>query len=195
VGVGRHAEALAHARAQVAIDPGEPLGEAWVSWILLYDGKNQEAASILDRIKLDLEQPHRRFLLAWGRAWLGQRELAEDILAPIEAPKTYDYMIQLCLLLRDALRGDREAFQRDLTSDLVQSIRADAWGACTVAEFFSLLGDVDSALRWLDRAATWGWFNYNLYARTDPFFEPLRGDPRFKAFLERVKDQWEHFEV
>ncbi len=193
LGIGRNAEALIHAHAMVAIDPGEPLGELWVCWVLLYDGRNQEAASLLNRIRFD-EKPHRRFFLAWVRAWLGQRELAEDILASIEAPSRYDYMIQHCLLLRDALRGDREAFRKDLTPDMVQSIQADAWGACTVAEYCSLLGDAEAALHWLDRAASWGWFNYALYARTDPFFEPLRGDPRFKAFLERVKDLWEHFE-
>jgi hypothetical protein len=104
-------------------------------------------------------------------------------------------MTQLCLLLRAALQGDREAFRRDLTPDLVQSVLADAWGACTVAECYSLLGDIESALHWLDRAVNWGWFNYPLYARTDPFFEPMRRDPRFQAFLERVKVQWESFEV
>jgi hypothetical protein len=78
---------------------------------------------------------------------------------------------------------------------VVRSLRADAWGACTVAEWCSLLGDTEAALRWLDRAASWGWFNYPLYSRTDPFFEGLRADPRFRAFLERVKEQWERFDA
>ena len=194
-GVGRHAEALTHAHALVAIDPGEPLGELWVCWILLYDGKIQEAASILERIKVDLDQPHRRFCLAWVRAWLGQWELAENILAPVEAPEPYDYVTQLCLLLRDALRGDREAFRRNLVPDMVQSVRADAWGASILAECCGLLGDAEAALHWLDQAAGQGWFSYPLYSRTDPFFEPLRDDPRFEAFLKRVKYEWEHFEV
>jgi hypothetical protein len=113
----------------------------------------------------------------------------------VAASERYDYVTRLCLLLRDALRGDREAFERDLTPDLVRSARADAWGACTVAECCCLLGDTEAALPWLDRAASWGWFNYPLYSRTDPFFEPLRGDPRFRAFLERVKEQWERFDA
>ena len=48
---------------------------------------------------------------------------------------------------------------------------------------------------WLEQAATWGWINYPLPSRTDPFFEPLRGYSRFQAFLARVKVQWEQFDA
>ena len=121
--------------------------------------------------------------------------MAEEILAPVEAPEAFDYITQLSLLLRHAIRGDRESFRRDFTPPMIESIRADAWGACTVAECCAILGDYDAALHWLDRAAGWGWINYPLYSRTDPVLVPLRGDPRFQAFLERVKVQWEQFEA
>jgi serine/threonine protein kinase len=194
-GVGRHEDALVHAHAMVALDPGEPLGHLWVAWALMYDGRTQDGVAVLERATVELNTPHRRFMLSWLRAWHGGQQAALDILAPVEASGTYDYVTQLCLLLREALRGDKEAFDRHMTPEVVQSLRADAWGACTVAEFLSLLGDADGALRWLERAASWGWFNYPLYARTDPFFEGLRGDPRFQAFLERVKEQWERFDA
>jgi serine/threonine protein kinase len=192
-GVGRHEEALRHARAMVTIDPGEALAHMFLAWLPLYDGRTEDGVAVLERAMVELSTPHRRFMVAWVRAWHGERQAALDVLAPVEASGTYDYVTQLCLLLREALRGDKEAFDRHMTPEVVRSLRADAWGACTVAEWFSLLGDVDGALRWLDRAVSWGWFNYPLYARTDPFFEPLRGEPRFQAFLERVKVQWESF--
>lgn len=194
-GVGRHASALVHARALKALDPGETLGDFWVAWILLYDGRTAEAVAGLEGVRVDWDNTHRRFLMAWMHAWQGNRRHALELLAPVEPLESYDYMVQLCLLLRDALLGDRESFDRHVTPDLIRSVDADAWGACTLAEFCCILGDLDSALRWLDRAASWGWFNYPLYARTDPFFEPLRGDPRFQSFLERVKAQWEQFDA
>jgi serine/threonine protein kinase/tetratricopeptide (TPR) repeat protein len=194
-GVGRHAQALAHAQALKALDPGESLGDFWVAWIHLYDGRTQEGVAALEGVQFDWDNPHRRWIVAWVHAWQDHRWEALELLEPVEPLGTYDYMVQLCLLLRDALKGDRESFRRNLTSDLVNSVRADAWGACTLAECCCLIGDLESALHWLDRAASWGWFNYPLYARTDPFFEPLRADPRFQVFLERVKDQWEAFET
>jgi len=194
-GVGRHAQAMAHAQALKALDPGESLGDLWVAWIHLYDGRAREGAAALEGVQFDWDNPHRRWMVAWVHAWQRQRREALDLLEPVQPLGTYDYVIQLCLLLRDALKGDREGFQGKLTPDLVDSVNADAWGACTLAEFCCLLGDLESALHWLDRAASWGWFNHPLYSRTDPFFEPLRGDPRFQAFLERVKGQWEAFET
>jgi tetratricopeptide (TPR) repeat protein len=192
-GVGRHDAALVHARALKALDPGESLGDLWAAWVLLYDGRAAEAMACLEGVPVDWDNTHRRFMMAWIEGWNGDRRKALALLEPVGPSDAYDYMVQLCLLFRDALRGDREFFERHLTPDLVRSVNADAWGACTVAEFCCILGDRDSALRWLDRAASWGWFNYPLYARTDPFFEPLRGDPRFQAFLDRVKAQWERF--
>jgi tetratricopeptide (TPR) repeat protein len=194
-GVGRHALALVHARALKALDPGETLGDFWVAWILLYDGRTEEAVAGIEGVPVDWDNTHRRFMVAWIHACQGNRGQALDVLAPVEPLESYDYMVQLCLLFRDALRGDKETFDRHVTSDLIRSVHADAWGACTLAEFCAILGDLDSALRWLDRAASWGWFNYPLYAHTDPFFEPLRGDPRFQSFLERVKVQWEQFDA
>jgi len=194
-GVGRHAQALVHARALKALDPGEPLGDLWAAWILAYDGRTSEAAEFAEGTVVDLTTPHRRWFLAFLRAWLGDRPKALELLEPVEPLESYDYMIQLCLLFRDALRGDRAAFAAHVTPDLIRSVHADAWGACTLAELYCLLGDPAAGLQWLERAAAWGWFNYPLYARTNPFFGPLRVDPRFTAFLERVKAQWEGFEV
>jgi tetratricopeptide (TPR) repeat protein len=194
-GVGRHEEALVHARALKALDPGEPLGDLWEAWVHLCDGRIEEAATIMGRVPVDWDNPHRLLGLAQMESWQGNRERALDFLGSVEGSETFDYMTQMCLLYREALLGDHVAFEQHMTPDLVQTVEADAWGAHMVAELYCVLGDFDSALRWLDRAASWGWINYPLYARTDPLLEGLRGDPRYQAFLDRVKKQWDEFEV
>ena len=194
-GVGHHEKALVHARALKALDPAEPLGDIWESWVHLYDGRREEAAAIMRKVPIERDNPHRLLGFAQMEAWQGNRQEALDFLDSVEPLDSYDYMVQMCFIYKDALLGDRAAFERHLTPDLVRSVEADAWGAHMVAELYCLLGDSESALRWLDRAASWGWLNYPLYAHTDPLLEPLRGDPRFQIFLERVKKQWEEFEV
>jgi hypothetical protein len=179
---------------EIATELAEPLGPIWVAWIQLYSGRQAEALVAAGRHLDEFPNAHRRFMAAWIRAWVGERQRAIDILAPIEAPPIFDYVTQLCLLLRTALEGDRAAFQQNLTTPLTEAVGADAWGACTIAECLGILGDIDAALPWLDRAAEWGWFNYPLYAENDPFFEALRGHPRFQAFLDRVRTRWEAFE-
>jgi len=41
------------------------------------------------------------------------------------------------------------------------------------------------------------WHRYELFAFTgiDFFIENIRGEPRFKKLMERVKHEWENFEV
>jgi hypothetical protein len=50
------------------------------------------------------------------------------------------------------------------------------------------LGDKDEAFRWLERAAEER-SNITQFLKVHPFFDPLRGDPRFAAFLRRANFQ------
>jgi hypothetical protein len=40
-----------------------------------------------------------------------------------------------------------------------------------------------------------GFINYPFLAGHDPFFKPLRREPRFKRLLEIVRCRWEAFEA
>jgi tetratricopeptide (TPR) repeat protein len=54
-----------------------------------------------------------------------------------------------------------------------------------VAMFFTAVGERDSALQWLDTAyAQKSMFLF--WVRVEPFFDGLREDPRFAAFLKRM---------
>jgi tetratricopeptide (TPR) repeat protein len=60
------------------------------------------------------------------------------------------------------------------------------FAAYQIAEIYAWRGENDRAFAWLDRA-------YSQYdggltdIKTDPFFASLHGDPRFKAFLGKMK--------
>ena len=58
--------------------------------------------------------------------------------------------------------------------------------ALGIAQTYGALGDRDQAFQWLDRAyeaRDWALF----FCRNDPLLEPLRGDPRWAAFVARMK--------
>ena len=64
-----------------------------------------------------------------------------------------------------------------------------------IADFYSVIGEYDDSLKWFERAIEWGIINYPLLSEIDPFLENIRGEPRFKKLMEKVKYQWENFEV
>jgi hypothetical protein len=61
------------------------------------------------------------------------------------------------------------------------------------AEWFALVGETDRAFVWLQHWVDRGSINYPMLAHGDPLLEPLRGDPRFRRLLDRVRPEWEGF--
>jgi serine/threonine-protein kinase len=55
-----------------------------------------------------------------------------------------------------------------------------------VAWALSALGDRDGAFRWLERGVDERDYSM-LQLKTQPNYDPLRGDPRFQALLRRMK--------
>jgi serine/threonine protein kinase/lipoprotein NlpI len=64
-----------------------------------------------------------------------------------------------------------------------------------LAAIFSMLGKTEEALKWLERGAELGFINYPFLSHIDPRFENLRRDPLSKELFERIKYEWENFEV
>ncbi len=64
-----------------------------------------------------------------------------------------------------------------------------------VAGLFAVMGEKAEALRWLEHAIDRGWINYPLFAEHDPLLENIRGEERFNKLMDRIKPEWERFEV
>jgi len=66
--------------------------------------------------------------------------------------------------------------------------------AFLIASAYALLHKPDRAIEWLEQTVETGYPCYQAFA-TNRHLDSLRQDPRFVAFLGRLKQQWEHYKA
>ena len=97
-------------------------------------------------------------------------------------------------ILASALSSDSTRAPEAVTSDVQRTCRRDALWSYTLGGLLSRSGARELSFDWLENAVEKGFINYPFMQR-DPFLDNVRGDERFKRLMERVKYEWEHFEV
>ncbi len=58
-----------------------------------------------------------------------------------------------------------------------------------------MIEETDQSLDWLENAVDRGFINYPLLSEYDRLLANVRGEERFARMIDRVKREWEHFEV
>jgi len=94
-----------------------------------------------------------------------------------------------------AIERNKEQMEAHLAGDRATTGRRDPEWSYWIAALFAFAGEAEAALEWVTNAVDRGFINYPLLAEHDPFVVRLHGEPRYEALLERVKHQWEEFEV
>jgi non-specific serine/threonine protein kinase len=145
--------------------------------------------------RLDPESQFARWCMAYGLLANLRFEEAEALLAPWIKEVPDNAMPMTNVFLLHALRGDLKQAQQCVTQRWQSQAWQDYWAPFTMAEGYAVLGQTAEALRWLEHAIDKGWINYPLLAEKDPWLANIRGEPRFRKLMERVKYEWEHFEV
>jgi hypothetical protein len=64
-----------------------------------------------------------------------------------------------------------------------------------MTDCFALAGDTAAALDFLERTVQLGFVNYPFFMEYDPFIAGIRGEPRFREIMQRVRRAWESFDL
>ena len=99
------------------------------------------------------------------------------------------------LLLAEAGES-REAEKRIKGKILEQGESMKRYGhfhhvANLVADIYAQLNKPEQAVAWLEETAATGFPCYPFFER-DPGLDPIRDNPRFVAFMQKLKPQWEY---
>jgi non-specific serine/threonine protein kinase len=193
---GKAHAAMPLARRILEIDPLTPVYRFIPGLLSLMGGEFSDALpSFEDAIRLD---PTNTMLL-WCRgqilALLRRDQDAITQFQAIQQLDTSNYFAQLGAVMQAALNNDREAMDRATTVELLQISEHDPHYSWNLAQCFSLMGDTQNALTWIDKAMSKGFINYPMISRWDPLLAPVRQTPQFDDLVDRLRERWENFEV
>lgn len=99
----------------------------------------------------------------------------------------------MALLLRHALRGERDEVLALLTPEFRALAETQGYLARDIAGYYALIGRNSDALDWLDNAIRGGFCNYP-YFRIYRNYDSLRSEVRFVELMELAKSRWEEFD-
>ena len=192
---GRCEAALPLAERLAEIDPLNPLALAVTGVVHFCEGRFGGAVEVFRRAFPQLRLPIERGWLGVALAYAGQDEEALAVLEPVAVFAGCDAWTSFSVLLRHALRGEHDGIPEVLTPDFTALVRSGAHYSWQVASLLARLDEHDAAFGWLENAVGRGFVNYPLLRYHDPFLAALRTDPRFDRLMQRVKREWEAFEV
>jgi Flp pilus assembly protein TadD len=184
---GRIEEALASARHAEELDPLAFHGSE-VGWILFLAGRHDEAIREL-RTSLIIEPENTRALwnLGFSLVTAGQFDEAVRTLEKAASVSDRSPAVLGVLVGAYALGGHRTEAMRVLD----ELHRRRQKGYIPPAAFLNAylgLGDKEQAFVWLERSAEER-SNIMQYIKVHPYFNSLRDDPRFPAYLRRANLQ------
>jgi len=180
VALGRLDEAIALLEASAVFDPVSPISHANLANAYLLAGRYRAGErSIRSALALSPQYAGAHYRL--GRLLLAQGDV-EGARGAFEA-ETLDAGRQLGRALIANVEGDLAASDAALAE--IEAAFGDR-AAGNYAQVYAHRGDLDAAFEWLAVEYRTSAVSGFLEHRWDPIFEPLRGDRRWSALMQRI---------
>ena len=192
---GKPAAAIPFIQRFKQIEPLDPWNFFLQGRLYFFNGEYKPALELLRRsYQTDPDNRVVRFFYSWTLTYENDFHEAFTIIDQDARTAPGNVFTKFGLLLKYGLTKDRESAFREMTADFRKTCRRDHQWSYLVAIPLALLGAREEALDWLQNAIDTGFINYPELER-NRYLSNLRGEERFKKLMERVKYEWEHFEV
>jgi hypothetical protein len=150
----------------IQMEPGSPYPYVWRQYIFVFNEEHDKVIELVDQFVQNAD------IAPPGSNWT-----------------------EWSLFLKYALQGEKKKAFDSVSRKTFEWAWDDPDIPVIWAGHFAVLNDKEKALDWLERGVDRGCINFPLIAEKYPLLENIRGEPRFKKLMERVKHEWENFEV
>jgi len=191
---GKTFAARALAARLLELDPLTGINQVLPGFIAMVEGRFEEAVPAHYRAQLIDRSPPSVLVYAIALARAHRHDEAHRVIDDLRQDMPDTPQTQIATLLQHALRGERREVVDAVSPMVERNARLVEYLAWHLGAGYALVGETERALAWLDHAANMGFVNYP-FLLADPLLEPIRGEPGFGLLAERVKRDWETFEV
>jgi pentatricopeptide repeat protein len=180
---GRTDEAVAFVERARELDPVGVSGDA-VAWIL-FQARRYDDAIRESRSALALQPNNAGDLLGLGFALIARNKPADAIPVLEKAVSLSGSPAAIGVLIRAYAHAGRRSDAIRLLDELKRRKKAGYIPAGAFVNAYLGLGDNEQAFYWLEQAYR-EQSNILQFLKTHPYFDPIRGDPRFTDLVRRV---------
>ena len=180
----------------VEIDPLNPANYMMLGGCDGFSGKCEGALQhYYKAFQMGQESPLFRFVYARGLIFAHRYDEAITLIDLMAEELPQEIFAEIGLLYKCALQKEQPELRQPATDRLISYAERDELIPILLAECYALLNEKDEAMSWIERGVNWGFINYPYLNEYDPLLENIRGEERFKKLMERVRHEWEGFEV
>jgi len=183
--LGQLDHAIAEMKRAYELDPVSPIIHSDLGGVNLMARRYDEAIKQLrGTVEIDPE-------FYWAHRWLGMAlELKGDLDGAIaeykKALQLNDDPVGLAFIAHAEASMGRQSEAREILAQLTEAARKRYVQHYAFALIHLALGEKDQALDWLERGVQVRGGSHLCFIKVDPFFDPLRGDPRFETLVQKV---------
>jgi serine/threonine protein kinase len=193
---GKCEAARSLSRKIIELDPLSPKSHMLEGTIDLFEGKFGSSIKYLYKFhQIEPGNPFYRYWYAKALAYNQNIEEALKIFELIERDTPNTIWSQLSVFFTNALKEKKTEALQSVTKEAKEMFKKDEMFPIWMAESYILIHEIEEALDWLEHGVNWGFINYPFLKQYDTFLENIRDEPRFKKLMERVKHEWENFEL
>jgi tetratricopeptide (TPR) repeat protein len=178
------------------IDPFNAIAFSLPGYLQLLKGDFDRAKeSYYKMYRMDPESPIFGSFYTWALFIAGRNDEAIEVIDGLEKAASNSIYTHFGLLIKFAVLGQKERALEVITPEMESVAKVVEYQSRAMTQAYALLGEKEKALNWLENTIECGFINYPFLSDIDPFLENIRGEERFKKLMERVKHEWENFEV
>jgi serine/threonine protein kinase len=194
--LGKTAAVVSLVEKHLNIDPLSFYGHWSTSLLHLFEGRPSHAlAPMAQAYKLAPGVTPMEIFYALILAYNDRLEEAFSIIDQSQKSAPDHAFTQVGVFLKYALQKKKEETLKSITPQILKWGRLDFTSPGFLVQGYSMIGETEEALNWLEEWIRLGCINYPFINEHDPFLENIRNEPRFKKLMERVKHEWDNFEV